>query len=250
MRVSRTQVLLTKISQACQSIRDMKGARNKLAFHKTSNTLKRTTSCSSRRAHNNPHSGTGGGGVWDDNTKKSNSSTSSSLGGKHNPGTPTHRDPTLPVPDPALTSRSPSPSKGPHSPLPYDEEGSSPASRGVETDPGARRFDEYKATASCSWSLIQHLASGDLKNNSGGDSTSESRSPRTPSEFLLRRLGRDSGVHGEDTIRGIGGGGGEAEESLDTGGEGSFTQWVHCEFVVSFEAICPVITQQVCGEFF
>ena len=36
----------------------------------------------------------------------------------------------------------------------------------------------------------------------------------------------------------------------DTGGEGSFTQWVHCEYVVSFEAIRPVITQQVCGEFF
>ena len=35
-----------------------------------------------------------------------------------------------------------------------------------------------------------------------------------------------------------------------TGGEGLFTQWVHCEFVVSFEAICPVITQWVCGEFF
>ena len=35
-----------------------------------------------------------------------------------------------------------------------------------------------------------------------------------------------------------------------TGGKGSFTQWVHCEFVVSFEAIRPVITQQVCGEFF
>ena len=35
-----------------------------------------------------------------------------------------------------------------------------------------------------------------------------------------------------------------------TGGEGSFTQWVHCEFVVSLEAIRPVITQQVCGEFF
>ena len=37
---------------------------------------------------------------------------------------------------------------------------------------------------------------------------------------------------------------------LDTGGEGSLTQWVHCELVVSFEAIRPVITQQVCGEFF
>ena len=35
----------------------------------------------------------------------------------------------------------------------------------------------------------------------------------------------------------------------DTGGEGSFTQWVHYESVVSFEAIRPVITQQVCGEF-
>ena len=35
-----------------------------------------------------------------------------------------------------------------------------------------------------------------------------------------------------------------------TGGKGSFTQWVHCGFVVSFEAIRPVITQQVCGEFF
>ena len=34
-----------------------------------------------------------------------------------------------------------------------------------------------------------------------------------------------------------------------TGGEGTLTQWVHCEFVMSFEAICPVITQQVCGEF-
>ena len=35
-----------------------------------------------------------------------------------------------------------------------------------------------------------------------------------------------------------------------TGGEGSLTQWVHCEFVVSFETIRPVITQQVCGGFF
>ena len=40
-------------------------------------------------------------------------------------------------------------------------------------------------------------------------------------------------------------GGGDAY----TGGEG-FTRWVHCEFVVSFEAIRPVVTQQVCGEFF
>ena len=36
----------------------------------------------------------------------------------------------------------------------------------------------------------------------------------------------------------------------DTGGEGTLTQWVHCEFVVSFEAIHPVVPQQVCGEFF
>ena len=35
-----------------------------------------------------------------------------------------------------------------------------------------------------------------------------------------------------------------------TGGEWTLTQWVHCEFFVSFEAIRPVITQQVCGEFF
>ena len=35
-----------------------------------------------------------------------------------------------------------------------------------------------------------------------------------------------------------------------TGGKGSLTQWVHCEFIVSFEAIHPVITQWVCGEFF
>ena len=40
------------------------------------------------------------------------------------------------------------------------------------------------------------------------------------------------------------------EAAPHTGGEGSLTQWVHCEFVVSFEAIRPVITQQVCGEFF
>ena len=36
----------------------------------------------------------------------------------------------------------------------------------------------------------------------------------------------------------------------DTEGKGTLTQWVHCEFVVSFEAIRPVITQWVCGEFF
>ena len=36
----------------------------------------------------------------------------------------------------------------------------------------------------------------------------------------------------------------------DTGGEWTLTQWVHCEFIVSFEAIRPVVTQQVYGEFF
>ena len=41
-----------------------------------------------------------------------------------------------------------------------------------------------------------------------------------------------------------------AGRATDTGGEGTLTQWVHCEFIVSFEAICPVITQQVCDEFF
>ena len=39
-------------------------------------------------------------------------------------------------------------------------------------------------------------------------------------------------------------------EGIHTGGEWTLTQWVHCEFIVSFEAIRPVITQQVCGEFF
>ena len=43
---------------------------------------------------------------------------------------------------------------------------------------------------------------------------------------------------------------GELSDTGDTGGEGLFTQWVHCEFIVSFEAIRPVVTQQVCGEFF
>ena len=40
------------------------------------------------------------------------------------------------------------------------------------------------------------------------------------------------------------------ESVVHTGGEGTLTQWVHCGFVVSFEAIHPVITQWVCGEFF
>ena len=43
---------------------------------------------------------------------------------------------------------------------------------------------------------------------------------------------------------------GDRSADAGTGGKKSFAQWVHCEFVVSFEAIHPVITQQVCGEFF
>jgi hypothetical protein len=35
-----------------------------------------------------------------------------------------------------------------------------------------------------------------------------------------------------------------------TGGKGEFTQWAHCEFFVSPETICLVVTQQVCGGFF
>ena len=143
--VSRTQVLLTKISQTCQDVRDIKKRKKQLVFHQTSNTFEHATSYSSPPIHNSPHSSTGGGGARDDNAKKSSSSTLSSPGGTHNLDIPAHRDPTSPAPDPAPTSRLPSP---------------------------------------------------------------------------------------------------------DTGGEGSFTQWVHCEFVVSFEAIRPVITQQECGEFF
>ena len=126
--VSRTQVLLTKISQTCQSVRDIKKRRKQLGFHRTSNTSKRTTSCSSQRGHNILHSSTGDEDGRNDNAKKSNSSTSSSVGGKHTPGTPAHRDPRPPVPDPTPTSRLPSPGRGPRSPPPDDEGGSSPAS--------------------------------------------------------------------------------------------------------------------------
>ena len=149
MYLSRTQVLLTKISQTCQSVRDIKKRREQLAFHKTSNTQKRTTSYPNPLSHSTPHSDTGDRGDRDDSAKKSSSSTSSSLGDTRNPDNPAHRGPTSPAPGPAPTSRSPSPNGCPH-----------------------------------------------------------------------------------------------------TGGEGTLTQWVHCEFVVSFEAIRPVITQQVCGEFF
>ena len=126
--VSRTQVLLTKISQTCQSIRNIKKRKEQLAFHRTSNTLKRTTSYSIPPDHSIPHSSTGDGGVQDDNTKKSSSSTPSSLGGTHSPDTPGHRGPTLPAPDPTPTSKLPSPGRDPRSPLPDDKEGSLPAS--------------------------------------------------------------------------------------------------------------------------
>ena len=126
--MSQTQVLLTKISQTCQSIRDIKKGRKQLAFHKTSNTSKGITSCSSPQGHITPHSSTGDEDGRDDNAKKSNSSTSSSVGGRHTPGIPTHRDPKSPAPDPTPTSRSPSPERDPRSPPPDDEGGSSPAS--------------------------------------------------------------------------------------------------------------------------
>ena len=49
---------------------------------------------------------------------------------------------------------------------------------------------------------------------------------------------------GKDAVAAVG------PRFADTGGEWTLTQWVHCEFVVSFEAIRLVVTQQVCGEFF
>ena len=82
-------------------------------------------------------------------------------------------------------------------------------------DPWEHTAAACKATASCSCRLIQRLASEDLKKGSEGDLSSESMSPKTPSESHLRRSGRDSGVCEEDTTRGIGEG--EAEESLDPG---------------------------------
>ena len=36
----------------------------------------------------------------------------------------------------------------------------------------------------------------------------------------------------------------------DTGGKGVITQWVHGEFIVSFETIHPVNTHQVRVEYF
>ena len=122
--MSRTQVLLTKISQTCQNIRDIKKTRKQLVFHQTGDTSKCTTSCSSQQGHSNLHSSTGDEGGRDDNAKKSNSSTSSSVGGTHTPDTPTHRDPRSPAPDPTPTSISPSLGRDPHSPPPDDEEDS------------------------------------------------------------------------------------------------------------------------------
>ena len=175
--------MLTKISQTCQSVRDIKERKEQLAFHRTSNTLKRTASYSSPPNHSNPHSSTGGGGVWDDNVKKSSSSTSSLLGDIHSPDIPTHHDPTSPAPDPAPTSRSTSPDGGPHSPPPINEEGSSPASEDAGKDPWEHTAAARKATASCFCNSIQRLASEDLKKGSEGDLSSESMSPK------LRSLG-------------------------------------------------------------
>ena len=41
-----------------------------------------------------------------------------------------------------------------------------------------------------------------------------------------------------------------ASRSRDTGGEGAFTQWVHGEFIVISEAICPPNTHWVHAEYF
>jgi len=38
--------------------------------------------------------------------------------------------------------------------------------------------------------------------------------------------------------------------SIDTGGEGQYNQWVHCEFIVGSETIRPAHTQQVSGGHF
>ena len=94
------QVLLTKISQTCQSIRDMKRTRKGLAFCQTSTTTDDVTSPSNWGGHSTPHSDTSDWGSRDDNVKKSSSSTSSSLGDTCDPDTPTCRDPTCSAPDP------------------------------------------------------------------------------------------------------------------------------------------------------
>ena len=146
--MSRTQVLLTKISQTCQSVRDMKRRKEQLAFHQTSNASKRTASYPNLQVHNSPHSSTGGGGVWDDNVKKSNSSTSLLRGGIRIPDIPARCDPTSPAPDPAPTSRSPSPSECPHSPPPTGGGDSSPASEGTGKGPWEYTPAARRATAS------------------------------------------------------------------------------------------------------
>ena len=167
----------------------MKKMKKQLAFHQTSNTLKGTTSCSNPPNHSSPHSSTGDGGAWDDNAKKSSSSTSSSLGDTRNPNSPAHRDPTSPAPVPAPTSKWPSPNEHPHSPPPADEEGSSPASEVAGKDPWEHNAAAHKATASCSCHSIQRLVSEDLKKGSGGDLSSESMSPKNPSESHSRGRG-------------------------------------------------------------
>ena len=187
--------------------------RKQLAFHKTSNTSKHTTSCSNPPGHSSPHSSTGDGGAQDDNAKKSNSSTSSLLGGTHSPDIPAHCGPTLPAPDPTPTSISPSPDGCPCS-LPLDDEASSlPASKDVGKGPEECTPAIHKATTSCSFCSIKHLASEGLKKGCWGDLSSESTSPSNLSESHSRRSGRDSEVREGDTIQGIRGG--EEEESLD-----------------------------------
>ena len=42
----------------------------------------------------------------------------------------------------------------------------------------------------------------------------------------------------------------DPSELIDTGGKGAFTQWVHGEFMVSSEAICPPNTHWAHAEYF
>ena len=109
----------------------------------------------------------------------SSSSTSSSLGDRYNPNIPTHHDPRRSVPEPGLTSISPSPDEGSYSPLSGDAGTSLPASEDVEQGPKEHMFAERRVMASCSCRSIQHLASEDLKKGSKGDLKFELTSPRT-----------------------------------------------------------------------
>ena len=64
---------------------------------------------------------------------------------------------------------------------------------------------------------------------------------------IPQRLG---GAVGAQRSEGEGEGLRPREGVLATGGKGSFTRWVNCEFVGGFETIRPTVTQRVRGEFF